>query len=97
MVYRANPLIDSKPKLDEGTIQCQIITGNISTKKISLNYSCTIMKCPLEFSALKIELPAVQVDENYDMSISITNVSKNDVLFELMLPDKRICGLTMTP
>ena len=44
---------------EDGYLKCKIITGTIATKEIRVPYCCEILKCPLEFSALKVEMPAV--------------------------------------
>ena len=44
---------------DEGYICCKVVTGNISTRDIRLPFSCDIMKCPLSFSPLKLDMPVM--------------------------------------
>ena len=62
---------------------------------IRIPYSCEVVKCPLEFSAKKIELPLLQIDEKTNSNIAIRNLSSRDIIFEFFLPDFSICGLKM--
>lgn len=57
MIYRSGKVIDNKK--DEGYLHCKIITGTISTRDIRIPYSCEIKKSPLEFSAMKIDIPVL--------------------------------------
>ncbi len=60
LVYRTTKLIGfDNDRQDDGYLKCKIVTGTIATKEIRIPYSCEILKCPLEFSALKIEMPAL--------------------------------------
>lgn len=53
------------------------------------------MKCPLEFSAKKIEFPVLQIDEKTNANIKIRNLSSKEIVLEFFLPDFSICGLKM--
>lgn len=53
------------------------------------------MRCPLEFTAKKIELPVLQIDEKTNSNITIRNLSNRDIILEFFLPDFSICGLKM--
>ena len=54
LVYRAKNI-----KKDEAFLTCKIVTGKISTKDIRIPYSCEIIKCPLEFNILKVDMPVL--------------------------------------
>jgi hypothetical protein len=58
LIYRSTKIPGVDSRKDEGYLKCKIITGTIATKDIRIPYSCDIHKCPLEFSAMKIDIPA---------------------------------------
>jgi len=49
------------------------VTGTIATKEIKVPYQCEILRCPLDFSANKLEFPVMQLDERYSTMISVKN------------------------
>jgi len=59
LIYRSQQTLTAQVKKDEGHLKCKIITGTISTRELKIPYECEIMKCALEFSALKIDMPAL--------------------------------------
>lgn len=73
------------------------MTGKIATKEIRIPYVADIMKSPLEFSAMKIDMQVLQIDENVNTTLQIQNKSSKDMIFEFFLPYYEICGLKMTP
>jgi len=55
------------------------------------------MKCPLEFSAMKIDIPVMQVDEMFNTTLMIKNTAYKTMIFEFFLPKFEVCGLKLTP
>jgi hypothetical protein len=72
---------------EEDYIGCKIITGEISTNKVDLHYTCEVTRADLSISNNKIDLPALQIDEIVQASTSIRNNTNKDILFELFVPD----------
>lgn len=91
LVYRGTEI-----KTEDTFLTAKIIDGTISTKDLRIPYSCEVMKCPLEFSAKKIDFPALQIDEKVSTSISIKNIAAKDIIIEFFLPEYPLCGLKMT-
>lgn len=54
-----------------------------------------MVRCPLEFSAKKLELPVLQIEEKTNANIKVRNLSSKDIILEFFLPDFSICGLKM--
>ena len=65
--------------------------------QIKFGYKAEVFKCPLKFSPLKIEYPALQVGERDSHIIGIRNFSPKDYLCEFFLPYFEVCGFKMTP
>jgi hypothetical protein len=61
--------------VEDGYLRCKLITGTIATKEIRVPYTCEILKCPLEFSVLKLEMPSLQIDETHQSILNIKNNS----------------------
>jgi len=97
LIYRSTKIPGIDNRKDEGYLKCKIITGNIATKDLRLPYSCDIMKCPLEFSAMKIDIPVMQVDEMFNTTLMIKNTAYKTMIFEFFLPKFEVCGLKLTP
>ena len=91
LVYRGTEI-----KTEDTFLTAKIIDGTISTKDLRIPYSCEVMKCPLEFSAKKIDFPALQIDETVSTNISIKNIATKDIIIEFFLPEYPLCGLKMT-
>jgi hypothetical protein len=91
IVFRGNEI-----KTEDTFLTAKIIDGTISTKDLRIPYACEVMKCPLEFSAKKIDFPALQIEEKVSTNISIKNTANKDIIIEFFLPDFQLCGLKMT-
>lgn len=50
--------------VNENSITCMMITGNICTKEIKIPYCANILKSPLIFDKQKLEFPALPVAES---------------------------------
>jgi len=84
--------------LEETEMRCKIVTGNLAARDTKISYRAEVVKCPLHFSTHKIQVPAIQVNEKFDVNVTITNTSKNNTyVFESFLPYYEISGLKMTP
>lgn len=64
ITYRSKPLDDyKKSNRDEGTIPCKIITGDIATNEIKIEYSCETIKPDLSVMHNHIDFQAIQIGE----------------------------------
>ena len=64
ITYKSKPLDDyKKSNRDEGTIPCKIITGDIATNEIKIDYSCETIKPDLSITHNHIDFQAIQVGE----------------------------------
>ena len=46
---------------------------------------------------MKIDFPALQINENNTVNVSVFNSSERDIRFEIFLPYFEICGIKVTP
>jgi len=52
VIYKANKVIE-----DTGNIKCKVIVGSETTKEFDIKYKAKCRKCPLKFSALRLDFP----------------------------------------
>jgi hypothetical protein len=98
LVYKSRQLEDNgKTYKEDDYIGCKIITGEISTTKLDLHYSCEVTRPDLSITQNKIDLPALQVGEVVQASTTIRNNTNKEILFEVFVPDFEACGLMVTP
>jgi len=55
------------------------------------------MKSPLELKPIKIDFPAMQIEESYNTIILAKNASLKDIIFEFFTAEFEICGIKITP
>ena len=91
-VYRAYEV-----RKEEDFIRAKVVTGNISVNQIKLPYKASVIKCPLKFSSLKIDYPALQIGETASHLVLVKNYSPITYICEFFLPYFEICGLKISP
>lgn len=92
IIYRGKEI-----KKDEGQLTLKVITGTISTKEIRINYTADIIKCPLLFSAYKVDFPVLQVEEKASTIIDIKNLTNQEMIYEFCLTEFEVSGLKVAP
>lgn len=97
IIYKSKSLEDKKSYREEGSIPCKIITGDIATSEIKIEYNCETIKPDLSLQHNKIDLKATQVDEISFASTILKNNINKDLIFELFVPPFEVCGLKITP
>lgn len=98
ITYKSKPLDEYKKAMrDEGSIPCKIITGDIATDEIKIDYSCETIKPDLSVVHNHIDLQAIQVGEICYASTLLRNNLNKDLSYELFVPPFPVCGLQITP
>lgn len=82
---------------EENHIRCKIATGTISTRESRILYKSEVLRSPLQFSSMRIDLPALQINEKYPAILTVHNDSNRAYIVEFFLPYFELCGLKLTP
>jgi hypothetical protein len=59
-------------------LNIKTITGRICTNNYKIPFHVEVKYCPLFLSAFRIDFPVLQVNEKYDATVNIYNVSNRD-------------------
>ena len=86
-----------EPGNEENFLRCKIATGTIHTRESRILYKAEIMRSPLQFSSMRIDLPALQINEKYPTTLTMANQSNRPQIVEFFLPYFELCGLRFTP
>jgi hypothetical protein len=82
---------------EEGEVFCRLITGDICSREVKLNFKVNVMRLPLKLSNAQIEFPGLPEKETVEIVTQIENPTQKTYIVELMPPKHQLSGIMLTP
>ena len=92
IIYKSAKIIK-----EEGKIKGKVIIGKEKTKEIEINYKAESIKCPLKFSALRIDFQTNQPKEYSVYLLNVQNIIYKDYIIEIQPPPFEYSGIKISP
>ena len=92
IIYKSAKIIK-----EEGKIKGKLIIGKEKTKEIEINYKAESIKCPLKFSALRIDFQTNQPKEYSVYLLNVQNIVYKDYIIEIQPPPFEYSGIKISP
>ena len=82
---------------EEGEIFWRIVTGDIWSREVKINYKANVVKLPLKVSHSLVEFPGLPEKEIVEFVTQIENPTQKTFMVELIPPKQRLSGIMITP
>lgn len=79
------------------SVNYKIIMQEKGVSTGTITCSAEVFKCDLEFSALKLDFPRIQVNEMFTHSFLVRNVSQKSLQIQFLIPPFCLSGLEIFP
>ena len=82
---------------EEGDVYCRLVTGDICSREVKINYKVNIMRLPLKLAHKLIEFPGLPEKEEVEIVTQIQNPTSKTYMVELLPPKPQLSGIMLTP
>ena len=82
---------------EEGNIFCRLVTGDICSREVKVNFKANVIRMPLKISKTLIIMPPLPEKESVEIITQIENPTSKTYSVVLIPPNTKLSGLMITP